>query len=60
MYIRHLEQTFSIDKTVPIDLFQFLADTIAMLFIRVHFYGSHKLPCQSLLLSATILNDAHV
>ena len=35
----------------------FLADTITMLFIQVHFYGSHKFPYRSLLLSTTILND---
>ena len=32
----------------------FLADTITMLFIQVHFY---KFPYRSLLLSTTILND---
>ena len=37
MYIRHFEQIFSIDKVVPVDLFQFLADTITMLFIQVSF-----------------------
>ena len=57
MYIRHLEQIFSIDKVVPVDLFPiFLADTITMLFIQVCFYGSHKFPCRSLLLSTTVLN----
>ena len=30
-----------------------------MLFIQVRFYGSHKFPCRSLLLSTTILNDTH-
>ena len=46
MYIRHLEQNFSTDKVVPVDLFRFLADTIIVLRIYpdvgVLFYGSHK------------------
>ena len=36
MNIRHLEQIFSIDKVVPVDLFPvFWADNITMLFIQV-------------------------
>ena len=52
MHITHLKYIFSIDK-VP----SFLADYITMLFIQVCFYGSHKFPCRSLLLSTTVLND---
>ena len=58
MHIGHLEQIFSIDKVVPVA--SFLADTITMLFIQVCFYGSHKFPCRSLLLSATVLNDTYL
>ena len=58
MSIRHLEKIFSVDKVVPVDILPvFLADTITLLFIQVHFYGSHKFPCQSLLLSTIVLND---
>ena len=35
----------------------FLADTITRLYIQVYFYGTHSFPCQSLLLSTTVLND---
>ena len=31
-----------------------------MLYIQVHFYGSHTFPCRSLLLSTTVLNDRDV
>ena len=38
MYIRHLEQIFSIDKGVPVDLFSFWQIlSITMLFIQVRF-----------------------
>ena len=58
MHIRHLEWIFSIDKVVPVDFISsFLADTITMLFIQVHFYRSHTFTCRSLLLSTTVLND---
>ena len=58
MHVRHLEEFFSIDKVVPVDLFPaFLADTITVLFIHVCFYGSHTFLCRSLLLSTTVLND---
>ena len=29
-------------------------------FIQVRFYGSHKFPCRSLLLSTTVLNDMYI
>ena len=58
MHIRYLEYIFSSDRVIPVDLFPvFSADTITVLFIQVHFYGSHTFPCQSLLLSTTVLND---
>ena len=38
MHIRHLEQSFSIDKGVPVDLFSFWQILrITMLFIQVRF-----------------------
>ena len=32
---------------------------ITRLFFRKHFSGSHSFPCQSLLLSTTVLNDIY-
>ena len=54
----YLTFKMSIDKVVPVARFisSFLADTITMLFIEVHFYGSHTFPYQSLLLSTIVLN----
>ena len=59
MYIRYLEQIFSIDKVVPVDLFPVFWQirTITMLFIQVRFLWKPYFPCRSLLLSTTILND---
>ena len=56
MHVRHIEYIFSIDKVVPVDLFPvFLADTITVLFIQVHFYGSYIFPCRSLLPNLMII-----
>ena len=58
MHIRHLELIFSIDDVVPVDVLPgFLADTITFYLSRCVFYISHTFPCQSLLLSTTVLND---
>ena len=58
MYIRHLEQIFSIDKVVPVDLFPVFWQILLQCYLsRYIFCRSHKFPCQSLLLSTTILND---
>ena len=60
MHIRHLE-FISIDKVVSVDILQiYLADAITMLFIQVHFYGSHTFPCRSLLLSTNILLEQKI
>ena len=58
MYTRHLEQIFSIGKVVPVDLFPVFWQILLQCYLsRCVFYGSHKFPCQSLLLSTTVLND---
>ena len=38
---------------------QFLTNTITILFIQMHFYRSHIFPCQSLLFNTTVLNDIY-
>ena len=58
MYIRHLEQIFSIDNVVPVDLFLVFWQILLQCYLsRCVFYRSHKFPCRSLLLSTTVLND---
>ena len=59
MCIRHLEQIFSVDIVVPIDLLPVFQQIlcITLLFYPGAFYRSHKFPYLSLLLSTTILND---
>ena len=58
MRIRHLEQIFSIDKVVPIDVLPVFQQILLHCYLSKYiFYGSHQFPCRSLLLSTTILND---
>ena len=55
------EYTFWIDKGVPIDIgLDFGRLSLQGCFLGCIFFGSHNFPCQSLLLSATVLNDMHV
>ena len=51
------EYIFGVDNTVPIDVWIDLGEIIIRLFIQVHFCGK---PCQSLLLSTSILNDKYM
>ena len=54
----HIRQIFSVDKVVPVDLFPVVWQILLQCYFpRCVFYGSHKFPCQTLLLSTTILND---
>ena len=57
MYIRHIEQIFSIDKVATVDLFPVFWQTLLQCYLsRCVIYGSYKFPCRSLLLSTTVLN----
>ena len=58
MYIRHLEQIFSIDKVVSVGLFPVFWQILLQHYLSSCIsYGSHKFSCQSLLLSTTVFND---
>ena len=57
MFIRHLEQIFSIDKVVPVDLFPVFWQILLQCYLsRCIFYRSHKFSCRSLLSNTTVLN----
>ena len=57
MHIRHFEWIFSIDEVVPVDVLPVFWQILLQCYLsRWVFCRSHKFPCQSLLLSTTVLN----
>ena len=58
MYIRHLEQIFSIDKVVLVGLFPVFWQILLQCYLSSYvFMEAINFFCRSLLLSTTVLND---
>ena len=54
----NLKCALGIDKVVPVDELRVSRQILLRCYLsRCIFYGSHKFPCRSLLLSTTVLND---